>query len=132
MFKIPFSIIQDCFVKFHDISPHGAKPDRSLKTAVAVWKARYTPFTYGLATVIVPQVPKIMQFYEQKTGFLFKLESVTVLWFIQVHRNDHSLFVWNYNHLDFPVHSFVGHRDVILNFDWRRMPDNNKEMQLVT
>ena len=49
----------------------------------------------------------------------------------QVHRNDHSLFLWNYHHLDFPVHSFVGHRDVILNFDWRNVPDTNKEMQLV-
>lgn len=47
---------QDCFVKFHDISAHTAKPDRSLKTAVPVWKARYTPFGDGLATVIVPQV----------------------------------------------------------------------------
>ena len=48
--------LQDCFVKFHDISTHTAKPDRSLKTAVPVWKARYTPFGDGLATVIVPQV----------------------------------------------------------------------------
>ena len=43
-------------MKFHDISTHTAKPDRSLKTAVPVWKARYTPFGDGLATVIVPQV----------------------------------------------------------------------------
>ena len=51
-----FIFNQDCFVKFHDISTHAAKPERSLKTAVPVWKARYTPFGDGLATVIVPQV----------------------------------------------------------------------------
>ena len=45
-------------------------------------------------------------------------------------RNDHSLFLWNYKHLDFPVHSFFGHKDVILDFDWRKPePD---DLQMVT
>ena len=89
---------QDCYVKFFNISSQ--KPLTSLKTAVPVWKAKYTPFGDGLATVIVPQ-------YQ---------------------RNDHSLFLWNHKHLDFPVHSFFGHKDVILDFDWRKNSDSELEM----
>ena len=90
---------QDCFVKFFNVSnPSNSKPITTLKTAVPVWKAKYTPFGDGLATVIVPG-------HE---------------------RDDHSLFLWNHKHLDFPVHSFFGHKDVILEFGWRKM--ENLEM----
>ena len=67
-----------------------------------MWKAKYTPFGDGLATVIV-----------------------------HMQRNDHSLFLWNYKHLDFPVHSFFGHKDVILDFDWRK-PHHTDDLQMVT
>ena len=81
-------------------SQNASKPLSTFKTAVPVWKAKYTPFGDGLATVIVPQLQ----------------------------RNDHSLFLWNHKHLDFPVHSFFGHKDVILEFGWRKTPDDNLEM----
>ena len=84
----------------HIIFPISAT--HSLKTAVPVWKAKYTPFGDGLATVIV-----------------------------HMQRNDHSLFLWNYKHLDFPVHSFFGHKDVILDFDWRK-PHHTDDLQMVT
>jgi WD40 repeat protein len=96
---------QDCFVKFHNLATSPAKSAQlSLKTAVPVWKAKYTPFGDGLATVIVPQMQ----------------------------RNDHSLFLWNYKHLDFPVHSFFGHKDVIIDFDWRRAGHEERDLQMVT
>ncbi len=93
---------QDCFVKFFNVANQNLanKPVRQLKTAVPVWKAKYTPFGDGLATVIVPQL----------------------------HRSDHSLFLWNHKHLDFPVHSFFGHKDVILEFDWRKTAEDSLEM----
>ena len=91
---------QDCFVKFFNISS-STKAISSLKTALPVWKAKYTPFGDGLATVIVPQLQ----------------------------RNDHSLFLWNHKHLDFPVHSFFGHKDVILEYGWR---NTTEELQMVT
>ena len=61
---------------------------------------RHTPFGSGLATVVLPQL----------------------------HNQDNSLFLWNTNHLEFPVHSFYGHRDVILDFEWRRA---GKDYQMV-
>ena len=91
---------QDCFVKFFNITSSAKGAMSSLKTALPVWKAKYTPFGDGLATVIVPQLQ----------------------------RNDHSLFLWNHKHLDFPVHSFFGHKDVILEYGWR----NTEELQMVT
>ena len=91
---------QDCFVKFFNVDSQPSKPLSTLKTAVPVWKAKYTPFGDGLATVIVPQLQ----------------------------RNDHSLFLWNHKHLDFPVHSFFGHKDVILEFGWRKTSNDNLEM----
>ena len=61
---------------------------------------RYVPFGHGFATVILPQL----------------------------RRNDNSLFLWNACRLDFPVHCFYGHRDVILDFDWRRCGDGGYQM----
>ncbi len=46
----------------------------------------------------------------------------------QLRRNDNSLFLWNACRLDFPVHCFYGHRDVILDFDWRRCGDGGYQM----
>ena len=63
-----------------------------LSTSVPVWRARYTPFGDGLATVLVPHLGA----------------------------SDHSLFLWNVGDLSSPVHTFVGHRDVILDLAWWR------------
>ena len=59
---------------------------------------RYTPFGSGLATVIAPHLS---------------------------HDADHSLFLWDATCcLDYPLHCFFGHRDVILDFDWRKRGDS--------
>ena len=54
---------------------------------------RYTPFGEGIATMLVPQLSY----------------------------NVNTLFLWNRNHLDYPINSFFGHKDVILDFGWKRM-----------
>ncbi len=55
------------------------------------YSIRYAPFGSSLATVIVPHV---------------------------THDVDNSLFLWETSCLEYPVHCFFGHRDVILDFDW--------------
>ena len=37
----------------------------------------------------------------------------------QLNYNANALFLWNRNQLDYPVNSFVGHKDAILDFGWR-------------
>ena len=38
----------------------------------------------------------------------------------QLRRGENSLLLWNLTDLSNPVHSFVGHTDVVLEFGWRR------------
>lgn len=38
----------------------------------------------------------------------------------QLRRGENSLMLWSLTDLSHPVHSFVGHTDVVLEFDWRR------------
>ena len=58
---------------------------------------RYTPFGSGLATVIAPHLS---------------------------HDADHSLFLWDATCcLGYPLHCFFGHRDVILDYNWRKLGD---------
>lgn len=57
------------------------------------YNCRYTPFGEGIATMLVPQLSC----------------------------NVNTLFLWNRNHLDYPVNSFFGHKDVILDFGWKRI-----------
>lgn len=66
-------------------------------------KARYTPFSNGLVTVMVPQL-----------------------------RRENSLLLWNVFDLNTPVHTFVGHDDVVLEFQWRKQKEGSKDYQLVT
>ena len=63
---------------------------------------RYTPFGDGMATVIIPQL----------------------------HRHDNTLFMWNNHNLESPIHCFYGHRDVILDFGWRKF-ENSNDVELV-
>lgn len=35
-------------------------------------------------------------------------------------RGENSLLLWNLNNPSVPVHTFVGHTDVILEFEWRK------------
>ncbi|GCB64201.1 hypothetical protein scyTo_0011719 [Scyliorhinus torazame] len=75
-----------------------------LSCQVPVWKARYTPFSNGLVTVMVPQL----------------------------RRGENSLLLWNVLDLNVPVHTFVGHDDVVLEFQWRKQREELKDYQLVT
>ncbi|XP_040265541.1 GATOR complex protein WDR59 [Bufo bufo] len=93
---------QDNSVKFWD-SRHPRKCLSVLACQVPVWKARYTPFSNGLVTVMVPQL-----------------------------RRENSLLLWNVHDLHSPVHIFVGHDDVVLEFQWRKQKEGLKDYQLVT
>ncbi|KAM4721286.1 GATOR2 complex protein WDR59 isoform 2-T2 [Rhinophrynus dorsalis] len=93
---------QDNSVKFWD-SRQPRKCLSVLACQVPVWKARYTPFSNGLVTVMVPQL-----------------------------RRENSLLLWNVYDLHSPVHIFVGHDDVVLEFQWRKQKEALKDYQLVT
>lgn len=41
----------------------------------------------------------------------------------QMLRWDSSVLLWNVQNVSSVVHSYVGHRDVILDFDWRYNPE---------
>uniref|UniRef100_A0A8C5WKW0 WD repeat domain 59 n=1 Tax=Leptobrachium leishanense TaxID=445787 RepID=A0A8C5WKW0_9ANUR len=93
---------QDNSVKFWDIR-QPRKCLSLLACQVPVWKARYTPFNSGLVTVMVPQL-----------------------------RRENSLLLWNVYDLHSPVHIFVGHDDVVLEFQWRKQKEGLKDYQLIT
>ncbi|XP_029464735.1 GATOR complex protein WDR59 isoform X2 [Rhinatrema bivittatum] len=93
---------QDNSVKFWDYR-QSRKYLNILPCQVPVWKARYTPFSSGLVTVMVPQL-----------------------------RRENSLLLWNIFDLNTPVHTFVGHDDVVLEFQWRKQKEGSKDHQLVT
>uniref|UniRef100_G3PZZ6 WD repeat domain 59 n=1 Tax=Gasterosteus aculeatus aculeatus TaxID=481459 RepID=G3PZZ6_GASAC len=93
---------QDNSVRFWDFR-QPRKYLNILSCQVPVWKARYTPFCNGLVTVMVPQL-----------------------------RRENSLLLWNTLDLNSPVHAFVGHDDVVLEFQWRPQKQGSKDYQLVT
>ncbi|XP_028332324.1 GATOR complex protein WDR59 isoform X2 [Gouania willdenowi] len=93
---------QDNSVRFWDYR-QPRKYLNILSCQVPVWKARYTPFSHGLVTVMVPQL-----------------------------RRENSLLLWNTLDLNSPVHAFVGHDDVVLEFQWRPQKEGSKDFQLVT
>ncbi|XP_018577120.1 GATOR complex protein WDR59 isoform X1 [Anoplophora glabripennis] len=94
---------QDNTVKFFDIS-NPRRTDYSLTTNAPVWRARYTPFGEGLVTVVVPQL----------------------------RRGENSLLLWNTSNRTTPIHTFVGHRDVVLDFEWRKQKSGDTDFQLIT
>uniref|UniRef100_A0A667XS06 WD repeat domain 59 n=1 Tax=Myripristis murdjan TaxID=586833 RepID=A0A667XS06_9TELE len=93
---------QDNSVRFWDYR-QPRKCLNILSCQVPVWKARYTPFSNGLVTVMVPQL-----------------------------RRENSLLLWSTLDLNSPVHAFVGHDDVVLEFQWRPLKEGSKDYQLVT
>ncbi|XP_053127090.1 GATOR complex protein WDR59 isoform X4 [Hemicordylus capensis] len=93
---------QDNSVRFWDYR-QPRKYLNILACQVPVWKARYTPFSHGLVTVMVPQL-----------------------------RRENSLLLWNVFDMNTPVHTFVGHDDVVLEFQWRKQKEGSKDYQLVT
>ncbi|XP_056267913.1 GATOR complex protein WDR59 [Pseudoliparis swirei] len=93
---------QDNSVRFWDFR-QPRKYLNILSCQVPVWKARYTPFSSGLVTVMVPQL-----------------------------RRENSLLLWSTLDLNSPVHAFVGHDDVVLEFQWRPQKEGSQDYQLVT
>lgn len=94
---------QDHTVKFFDTS-NPRRPEYVLTTNAPVWRARYTPFGTGLITVVVPQL----------------------------RRGENSLLLWNTTNRTTPMHTFIGHRDVVLEFQWRKHKTGDRDFQLVT
>lgn len=94
---------QDNTVKFFDTSDP-RRPEYMISTNAPVWRARYTPFGNGLITVVVPQL----------------------------RRGENSLLLWNTANRATPVHTFVGHKDVVLEFGWRKQKHGERDFQLVT
>jgi WD40 repeat protein len=94
---------QDCTVKFWDVT-NPKQPDKKLPSGSPVWRARYTPFGNGLITVVVPQL----------------------------RRGENSLFLWYLDDTHQPVHTFVGHTDVVLEFQWRQQDEESLDFELVT
>nr|XP_053640529.1 GATOR complex protein WDR59-like isoform X4 [Cherax quadricarinatus] len=93
----------DCTVKFFNIT-NPRKAENFINTLSPVWRARYTPFGEGVVTVVVPQL----------------------------RRGENSLLLWSVTDMSAPVHTFVGHSDVVLEFEWRQNTNNPGEHQLVT
>lgn len=56
------------------------------------------PFGEGLVTVVMPQL----------------------------RRGENSLLLWNISNLSAPVYTFVGHTDVVLEFQWRQKKSGRK------
>lgn len=61
------------------------------------------PFSNGLVTVMVPQL-----------------------------RRENSLLLWNVFDLNTPVHTFVGHDDVVLEFQWRKQKEGESRTRCVS
>ncbi|XP_013403899.1 GATOR complex protein WDR59 isoform X2 [Lingula anatina] len=95
---------QDSTVKFWDVR-NPKKTEAVMASGAPVWRARYAPFGTGMVTVVVPQL----------------------------RRGENSLLLWNIRDLKQPVHTFVGHTDVVLEFQWRKHTEDERgDYQLVT
>ncbi|XP_034942224.1 GATOR complex protein WDR59 isoform X2 [Chelonus insularis] len=94
---------QDCTVKVFDIG-NPRKAESILTTNSPVWRARYTPFGEGLVTIVVPQL----------------------------RRGENSLLLWNIANLSSPIYTFVGHTDVVLDFQWRHPKLDSNDYELIT
>ncbi|XP_056639575.1 GATOR complex protein WDR59 isoform X1 [Diorhabda sublineata] len=94
---------QDNTVKFFDTT-NPRRAECVLTTNAPVWRARYTPFGTGLVTAVVPQL----------------------------RRGENSLLLWNTANRATPMHTFVGHRDVVLEFEWKKQTPGDSNFQLVT
>ncbi|XP_072391428.1 GATOR2 complex protein WDR59 isoform X1 [Diabrotica undecimpunctata] len=95
---------QDSTVKFFDTT-NPRRAECVLTTNAPVWRARHTPFGNGLVTAVVPQLRR---------------------------GSENSLLLWNTANRATPMHTFVGHRDVVLEFEWRKQKSGDSDFQLVT
>ncbi|XP_046619943.1 GATOR complex protein WDR59 isoform X1 [Neodiprion virginianus] len=94
---------QDCTVKIFDVS-NPRRAESILTTSAPVWRARYTPFGEGLVTIVVPQL----------------------------RRGENSLLLWNTSNLTAPIYTFIGHTDVVLEFQWRHQKKAPNDFELIT
>ncbi|XP_023248559.1 GATOR complex protein WDR59 isoform X2 [Copidosoma floridanum] len=94
---------QDCTVKIIDTN-NPRRVDGILTTNSPVWRARYTPFGEGLVTIVVPQL----------------------------RRGENSLLLWSTSNLSAPIYTFVGHTDVVLEFQWRHPKLDANDFELIT
>lgn len=95
---------QDCTVKFFEIN-NLKKTENILNTITPVWRAKYTPFGDGILIVLVPPEQRV----------------------------DNNLLLWNLSAPNTPVHTFVGHSDTILEFQWlKNNEDMNSEHEIIT
>lgn len=95
---------QDCTVKFFEIN-NLKKTENILNTVTPVWRAKYTPFGDGILIVLVPPEKRV----------------------------DNNLLLWNLSATNTPIHTFVGHSDTILEFQWlKNYEDKNSEHELIT
>ncbi|XP_071959195.1 GATOR2 complex protein WDR59-like [Antedon mediterranea] len=93
---------QDGLVKFWDVRDNH-KADKELRTKGPAWRACYAPFGDGIITATVPQL-----------------------------RDENTVVLWSRSTPHQPVHVFQGHRDVVLDFQWRHKQDDSSDHQLVT
>lgn len=47
-------------------------------------------------------------------------------------RRENSLLLWNVFDLNTPVHTFVGHDDVVLEFQWRKQKEGESRARCVS
>lgn len=95
---------QDCTVKFFEIN-NLKKAENVLNTITPVWRAKYTPFGDGILIVLVPPEQRV----------------------------DNNLLLWNLSATNTPVHTFVGHSDKILEFQWLKNNEEiNSEYELIS
>ncbi|XP_022107319.1 GATOR complex protein WDR59-like isoform X2 [Acanthaster planci] len=94
---------QDCTAKFWDVR-EPKKTILELRTNTPLWRTRYTPFGDGVVTATVPQL----------------------------RRGEKSLLLWSQSNPLGPIHSFTGHTDDVLDFQWKTQKEGSKDFQLIT
>ncbi|XKL68648.1 hypothetical protein PGB90_006417 [Kerria lacca] len=94
---------QDGTIKFFDIS-NPQTTECVINTEAPVWKACYTPFGRGMLVIIIPTPRKI----------------------------ENTLLLWNLSNNSVPLHTFVGHSEIVLDFQWRHFPQDGSDYQLIT
>ncbi|KAK7078551.1 GATOR complex protein wdr59 [Halocaridina rubra] len=93
----------DCTVKFFDIT-NPRKEENFINTMSPVWRGKYTPFGEGIVTVVIPQL----------------------------RRGENSLLLWSVTDVSAPSHTFVGHTDIVLEFEWRQSQSNPGDIQMIS
>jgi hypothetical protein len=103
----------DKSIKFWDYSKEDDMPERVIRTQFPVWRARHTPFGWGV--LALPQRGDFdLHLYDRRLG-----KNVPRIGFAK------------------PVHSFEGHHDQVKEFLWRSRGDvengmDNRDFQLIS